>query len=171
MKAVLPVLVLLGLFGGFAPAGQESKAAEVRVGTYDNRAIAVAYAASRFNPVAEKKELLEQAKKTGDRSRVADLEAWGERYQRRLHRQAFARVPVDDLFEPVKERLAEVARQSGLALIAPSCDWTDAGVQVVDVTDSLVALYEPSAKTLATVAELRKQPPLDLEEVEEGHDH
>ena len=39
-------------------------------------------------------------------------------------------------------------------------------VEVVDVTDALVKLFEPSAKTLATVAEVRKQAPVDLDELE-----
>lgn len=171
MKTMLPALVLLAFLGDTPARVQEATTSEVRVGTYDNRAIAVAYAASRFNPVAEKMQLHKQAKQAGDLARVAELEAWGERHQRQLHRQGFARVPVDDLLEPVKTGLAEVARTQDLDLIAWSCDYAREGVQVVDVTDAVVALFEPSAKTLATVAQVREHAPVGLDEVESGHDH
>ncbi len=170
MRTATNLLILLGLVSG-AVSGVRSREPRIRVGTYDSRAIAVAYAPSRFNPVGEKMKEYEKAKQAGDGARVAELEAWGEKQQRRLHRQGFARVPVDDLLAPVKDRLAEVAQRRALDLVAWSCDYTGPGVEVVDVTDDLVALFEPSEKTRAIVAEVRRREPLDLDEVEAEHEH
>lgn len=153
--------------------GQSSpKAApKARIGTYDNRAIAVAYAASRHNPVAQKTQELRAAEAAGDQERIRALKAWGEKHQRALHRQGFGRVPVDDLLELVRDRLPELAREHGLDAIAWQIDYSAPALERIDITGALVALYEPSEQTLATIAELRKHPPADLDEIERGHDH
>jgi hypothetical protein len=166
--SIVGALVALALASN---AGSSDQAPRVRIGTYDNRAIAVAFAPSRFNPVGQKMAELEQAKKAGDRARAGELEAWGEKHQRQLHRQAFARVPVDDLLLSVKNRLPEIAKERGLDAIAWWCDHASAGVEVVDVTDDLVLLFEPSERTLKTVRELCEQAPAELDVIEAGHDH
>lgn len=145
--------------------------ARTRIGTYDNRAIAVAYAGSRFNPVAQKMQELRAAEAAKDQERVRELQAFGEKHQRALHRQGFGRAPVDDLLEHVRDRLPELAREHRLDAIAWQIDYSGAEVERVDVTEALVALYEPSAQTLATIAELKKHAPADLDEIERGHDH
>lgn len=169
-------LLLLPLFawGLLAPAPHRIESAPeggARIGTYDSRAIAIAYAPSRFNPVAEKVAEQKAARAAGDAERVRELEAWGEAHQRRLHRQGFSRVPVDDLLAHVQDGVAEVARRLDLDAVTMACDWVGADTVVVDVTDELVRLYAPSEHTLRTIEQLREQPPLDLDQVEAGHEH
>ncbi len=141
-----------------------------RIGTYDTRAIAVAYAASRFNPVGGKMKEMQAAKASGDQAKIKELEAWGQAHQRQLHRQGFGRVPVDDLLAHVKERLPEVASRAGVQAIAMQCDWVASGAEAVDLTDALVALYEPSARTLGIVKDMKGKAPISLDEIE-GHKH
>ena len=138
----------------------------MRIGTYDSRAVAVAYAASRFNPVPEKMRELQAAKAAGDERKIAELEAWGAALQRSLHRQGFARVPVDDLLAHVQARLPEAAREAGVEAIVFASNWNAEGVQVVDVTREVVALFEPSERTLAMIADLAKQAPVALDEID-----
>jgi hypothetical protein len=149
----------------------QDAAAKVRVGTYDNRAIAVAYTSSKYNNVSELMRDHEEAKRAGDKKRALELEEQGAKRQRQLHRQGFGRVPVDDLLAPVADKLPAMARDAGVDLIAWHCNWTGPGVEVVDVTDALVRLYEPSEKALGWIADLRKQAPLDLDEIEKSHEH
>jgi hypothetical protein len=137
-------------------------AAKVRIGTYDNRSVAIAYVASRHNPVAEKKASHAKAKAAGDTAAVKDLEAWGGRFQRQLYFQGFGHVPVGDLLEPVKDGVKDVAQRRGLAAITMACDFTGGNVEVVDVTEDLVKLYDPSEKTLKSAREIRSAKPLDL---------
>ena len=62
MNRTAGTLVLLGLLcGSVAALRAQAGAPRVRLGTYDNRAIAVAYAPSRFNPVAGKVKEREEA--------------------------------------------------------------------------------------------------------------
>jgi hypothetical protein len=82
-----------------------------------------------------------------------------------LHFQGFSRVPVDDLLEPVKEQVAKLARDKQLAAITMNCEFTGEQVELVDVTDDLVKLYDPSDKTLHSVREIRKIKPTKLTEL------
>jgi hypothetical protein len=166
-RTVLALAALLAL-GAVATlgVGQTKDGAagpgKVRIGTYDNRSIAVAFAASRYNPVKEKMAAYERAKAAGDRAAVKELESWGERYQRLLHFQGFGRVLVDDLLEPVKDRVQELARRRGLAAVSMACDYAAPDVELVDITEDLVKLYDPSEKTLATARNVRSAKVVDL---------
>jgi hypothetical protein len=166
-RTVLVPAALLALGAGTALGVGQAKdgatgAGKVRIGTYDNRAVAVAFAASRYNPVKEKMAAYQRAKAAGDRETVKELEAWGEHYQRLLHFQGFGRVPVGDLLEPVKDRVRDLAQRRGLAAISMGCDYAAGEVELVDVTEDLVKLYDPSEKTLATAREVRSAKPVDL---------
>jgi len=154
-----------------ASIGTQDSPRKVRVGTYDNRAIAVAYAPSKYNPVAEKMKERERAEQAGDKQRMAKLEQWGQKHQRELHRMGFARVPVDALLAHVADKIPGVAREAGVDVIAWQCAYTGPGVEVIDVTDQLVRLFEPSERTLKFVADLKQREPVDLDEIEAGHEH
>ncbi|MCB9855160.1 MAG: hypothetical protein H6818_05680 [Phycisphaerales bacterium] len=135
---------------------------KVRIGTYDNRAIAVAFAASSHNPAGEKMKALKEAKTAGDKAKVAELEAWGKSYQRQLHFQGFGHVPVGDLLAPVKDGVARIAAEQNLTAIVMECDYAAANVETVDVTDALVALFDPSEKTLNSARMIRTVEPIPL---------
>ena len=160
------VFTFAALLAALSSVRAQTAPPKLRIGTYDNRAVAVAYAASRFNPVAAKKKELDAAQAAGDQRKVAELEAWGPAHQQALHRQGFGRVPVDDLLAHVRDRLPDAARKAGVEAIVFASDWSAEGVEVVDVTSQIVELFEPSERTLATIAELRKHAPLGLDEIE-----
>jgi hypothetical protein len=153
---------LLGLLLAGAAADERVAADKTRVGAYDTRSIAVAFANSRFNPVREKMADYEKAKAAGDDAKVKELQAWGEQYQRLLHFQGFGRVPVSDLLEPVKDKVAKLAEEKQLAIIVMSCDYVSEQVEVVDITEDLVKLYDPTEKTLKMALEIRKVKPASL---------
>jgi hypothetical protein len=162
--AFLAVGACAVLGGGPAAEGAPNDK-KVRIGTYDSRAIAIAYAHSRFNPVGEKMAAYEKAKAAGDREEIKELEAWGQEHQRQLHFQGFSRVPVDDLLAPVKDGVAKLARERKLAAITMNCDFTGGQVELVDVTDDLVKLYDPSEKTLKRARAVRAVKPALLTQI------
>ena len=166
--AILVSLAVISPVARQEPAADPpaQKPGEIRIGTYDSRAIAIAYAASKYNPVSEKMKEHQQAKTAGDEDRVKQLEAWGQKHQRQLHRQGFSEVPVNDLLAHVKGQLPDVARRAGVVAIVRKCDFTAADVATVDLTNELVALYEPSEKTLGFVESLKGKAPVDLDEIE-----
>jgi len=168
MRATILTLSLtaVALAAAFTSSRAQATSPHVRIGTYDSRAVAIAFVASRFNPVSGKLRELEAAKAAGDERKVAELEAWGPRFQRALHRQGFGRVPVDDLLAHVEERLPDAARKAGVEAIVFASNWSAEGIEVVDVTGEVVALFEPSERTLATIAELSRLAPVDLDELD-----
>jgi hypothetical protein len=117
MQRTFLIPLISGLFASLlsfdTAISQESKP-RLRVGVYDNRAIAVAYAPSKYNLVQDKMKQYEEAKKAGDSARAKELQDWGAKHERQLHRQGFGRVPVDDLLAHVKDRLPEIARKATL---------------------------------------------------------
>ena len=168
---VLPILVAVAAVAAFTGGQGQEAQPKLRIGTYDNRAIAVAFVRWSQNPMVARRAEHEAAKRAGDQARVKALEEHGQREQRKAHRQGFARVPVDDLLAQVRPGVARVAEARGLDAIAWFCDHAGPGVELVDVTDDLVELFDPSEETLTTVREVRKHAPIDLDEVEGGHDH
>ena len=160
LATCLVLVVLAPLARGEEPGDKSS--AKVRIGTYDNRAIAIAFAHSKSSPMAERQREMDKAKAAGDEAKMKELKAWGVEYQRQLHFQGFGRVPVDELLEPIKEQLARLAREKQLTAIAMSCEFTSEQVEVVDITDDIVKLFDPPEKALKHVREIRTVKPIKL---------
>jgi hypothetical protein len=141
--------------------------ATLGIGTYDSRAVAIAYARSKkfAQKVGDLERQRLEAQKAGDKKRIAELEAQREAMQVRLHLQGFSTAPIEDVLEKVHEGLADVAKRKNIAAIARAIDYHDASAELVDVTDDLVALFNPDEQTLKTVRDLRKQKAAAIEEV------
>lgn len=71
----------LGLLVGVAAIAHSNAGAplqkNLRIGVYDPRAIAIAWAGSDFNPVKSKRAEFESAQKAGDVEKIKELKAWG----------------------------------------------------------------------------------------------
>ena len=139
----------------------------IRIGTYDSRAVAVAYVRSDMSALKLKDLFRErsEAEARGDTKRVNELNKLGESMQIRRHLQGFSNAPVDDILELVKGDLPAVAQQHDVAVITSSVGFHSQGVELIDVTDSLVALFEPDAQTLKMIKALRKHEPEAIEAV------
>lgn len=173
---VIPLVTLVTLSATLLAVGraeQPGSKPAVRIGTYDTRAVAVAYAASSHmkETLAGLMKARDAARAAGNTAEVKAIEAKGEALQRKLHRQGISNMPVDDLLEPVSDRLASVAKEAGVVAIVPRVNCASAEVEVVDVTDRIVALYEPTQRTLKMVASVRETQPMDLDAVEKSHQH
>jgi hypothetical protein len=153
------------------PHAESAAARPIVVGTYDNRAVAIAYAASDFNPVSTQMQKYKAAEEAGDQETMAELEAWGQTHQRQLHRQGFCRVSVTDLLEHVKDQLPAVADKTGVDVIAFDCNYHGKHVELVDVTLEIVALYHPDKKVMNSIVEIMKHEPVDLDVIEQHHEH
>ena len=108
---------------------------------------------------------VKQAEAAGDAQKVAELKARGSALQTVRHLQAFGDAPVDDILNHVRDQLPGLAHKAGVRAIGREPDFRDASVEAVDVTEQLVALFNPDQRTLNTVRELRKRKPMSLETV------
>ena len=164
VSAILGAVVLSGVIVAASHAGAgEAEPAKVRLGTYDNRAIAMAFAASAYNPVKEKMAEMEKAKAEGDEAKVKELEHWGVTLQKKLHFQGFGHYPVDDLLANVADKIPGVAEKNHLDAIVWLCDYRDTErVEIVDVTKDLVALFDPPERVLNWIDQMN-HPPVPFE--------
>jgi hypothetical protein len=140
----------------------------VRLGTYDSRAVAIAYGRSKafLDRVSELGEQHKRAREAGDQERAEQLAKQGQELQVRIHLQGFSNAPVDDVLASVSDRLPEIAQRRGVAAIVPSANYRDdARVEVVDVTDDLTALFNPDAQTQKIITDLKRRAPLPIEQV------
>jgi hypothetical protein len=167
----LTAVFTVGLFLGGLPLAraQSGGTPKLRIGTYDARAVAVAYAASEMfqKQMREKRQELKDAEGKGDAKRTKKLKAWGESQQWLLHMQGFAGAPVESILVNLKEPLAVAAKAAGVQVVARQADFTDDRVEIVDVTDQVVKLFHPSEKTLKTIRELRQRPAMDMADLEQ----
>jgi len=162
----------LTLLAGCAAKSATRAAATGRVGTYDSRAIAVAFAGTETfrQQLAKLQADHEQAKAAGDKNRMAELEQQGMAQQKRLHCQGFSTAPVDDIMINLKEQLSQIARTAGVAQIISKWDkaalarYPDA--ELVDVTMALVDALHPDARSRKWAMDMQRSKPIPLQQAE-----
>ena len=156
--ATLPVVV---------PAGAQTPGL-IRIGTYDSRAIAVAYTNSdHFDraELAQRTKEFREATDAGDAKRAEELECWGVRQQQLAHFRAFGRYPVDELLGKVEDGVAQLAADKNLDAIVWFADYHADNVELVDVTMDLVRLFEPTDKGLMWAEQVGAKEPLSFDEL------
>jgi hypothetical protein len=76
--------------------------------------------------------------------------------------QVFSNAPADEALAVIHDKLPAVAKDAGVSVITSRLDFQGDDVDVVDVTDKLVAEFKPDPRTLTTINELRKRKPITL---------
>jgi hypothetical protein len=151
--------------------GAETKkvAKPLSVGIYDSRAVAVAAISSQWwnKQLQEKTKEMEKAKAAGDTQKIKELEEWGSKGQQRAHLMGFGTAPVQKMLEPIKDQLPKVAEQAGVDIIVSKwqVDYQVKDAEFVDVTDAMVALYNPNERTLKSVEGIKAAKPIAEEEL------
>jgi len=140
--------------------------AKVRIGTFDSRAVAIAYARSAmFAPILKSwKDKYEKAKAEKNEAVIKECEAWGPNYHKLQMLQGFSIASVADIMEKVKESLPKVAQEAGVDMIVSKWElaYQNPSFEIVDVTSYLVKIFNPDDQTLKIIEELSKQPPIPL---------
>jgi len=141
-----------------------------RIGIYDSRAVAVAYAGSSFQQ-AKMSDLVTQQKKTkadGDKKQIARIEAEGRAWQAQLHQQGFSTAPVDDLLTNISNELPQIQADAGVTQLISK--WNEpelqkhASAEKVDVTMKLVDAFHPNERQRQHAIEIQKKKPSKLKE-------
>jgi hypothetical protein len=163
---------LMLLAGGTAPA--QAPAGKLRIGVYDSRAIAVAYANStEFRDSLKAVQAdYQKAKAAKDDKRVKEIEGRMKLQQRRAHEQGFSIASVAGTMAKIKDALPAVAKKAGVQALV--CKWElnyqSPDVELVDVTDELVALFHVSDKGREWAKGIQAKPPLPLEQITDDMD-
>jgi hypothetical protein len=161
------VLVLGTAAASPAIAGDPEPTARgaIRVGTFDTRAVALAYGRSDgfMEWVRTLKERAEQARTEGDDQLLAQLEAEGQAKQEELHRQVFGGAPIDEILASIEASRPEIAREAQVDLIVRGVLYSGPDVEVVDVSREMTMPFEPDEKTLQILEQLLATPPVEME--------
>jgi hypothetical protein len=175
--ALLAVILFITLAGWTLAQQQETASPNpIRIGVYDSRAVAIAYAGSPMHERILKAKMAERdkAKTDGDEERVKELETWGQERQQRMHHQGFGSAPVTEMLAHIKDQLPRIAADAGVDVIVSKwqLDYIHPEITPVDITLKIVAPFEPKPKALKWIEQLRGKEPLSYEEIEShGHDH
>ena len=179
-KRLIMLLAIIGLaLAGCKPTdktgtGDSSKATgaeDTVVGTYDSRAIAVAFPGTEIfkQTMADLESRQAKAKAGGDTTEIKNLEAEAQSLQAMLHKQAFSTAPVDNILLHIAEQLPEIKKQAGVELIVSKWDTQELAKyessQKKDVTILLVEALKPTADGKKMAIEIMKSKPLPLEKM------
>ncbi len=152
------------------PAATAAEKGKLRVGTFDSRAVAAAYAASDVHEAYIKRLTQERdkAKAAGDKAKVADIQAEASAHQDQLHQQGFGTASVADILEHVKDKLPAIAKEAGVDAIVSKWDivYQAPGAELVDITPLMVKPFKPNERTLRIIEDLRKQAPIPARQLQ-----
>ena len=172
---VLAVVCVLAGLAVYATVGaqqteERNSESEVRVGTFDSRAVAHAYYRSDevFRDLARLRAEYEEAKETGDDERVAELEAVLAARSELAAKQGFSTWPVDNILAEIEEEIPGIAAQAGVDLIVSRWHVVYQGeaVELINVTELMAMPFDPDEETLQMVRDIQQLDPASLEEVE-----
>jgi hypothetical protein len=169
VKAILCAIGLL-LIGPVVAHCQTAKGA-VRIGTYDSRAVALAYYRSgNLSQVTGLRTEYADAKAANDDKKAKELEAAGIAWQELMHEQVFSTGSISNIIGTIKDKLPAIAKEAGVALLASKWDVTyrDASVEYVDVTMSLVKLFSPGEQVMKMIEEMKTQDPVPIDSLPRG---
>ena len=150
MKLLIPALlvVLLGT--------QASQAESPKIGTFHDRAVALAFYRSEFWSAELKSKVAERNReqKAGNHARVAELEAWGKAQQDLAHRQVFDGAPILNVLEHIRPSFSDIAKAAGVTAIVSDVHYVQNSQVRVDVTMHIVDWLKSSAQTRAMVRDV-----------------
>ena len=150
-----------------ALASAQTATNKLRIGVYDSRAVAAAYANS-----TEFQEMLktahadyEKAKAAKDEKRMKEIDSRMQLQQRWLHEQVFSTGSVAGIVAKVKAALPGVAKKAGVQAIVSKWEliYQEPGVEVVDVTEDLAVLF-PTTDNSQKWRGILKHAPVPMEE-------
>jgi len=135
-----------------------------RIGIFDSRSIAIVYANSKYfkNPYPEIKKRMEAAKKKKDAKEIAKIEYEAKLHQAILHDQGFGKGSVNTILDMYKDKIASIAKAENLTAVVSKWElvYYNSDIEVVDITDKIVDLFEPSEKIRETIKEVPQHEPV-----------
>ena len=144
------------------------------VGTFDSRAVAIAYVRSDAFDARLKamRAELSEAQTAGNDARVAELETLGQTMQSAIHQQGFGTAPVDDILATIEERLPAIAEEAGVDVIVSkwALAWERPGAAFVDMTRVMAGQFDPDDETLEVIRQVLDSDPVPAEQLSQFDD-
>lgn len=141
---------------------------KIRIGTFDSRCVAIAYGRTDFfKYINELKAEHEKAKAEGNEERVKELDKLGPNLQFIMHQQGFSTGSVMNIMQRIKDKIPAIAEQNNVKFILSKWEvvYQDKSIEIVDVTNQIVSLFNPDAQTLNIVEEIKGMDPVPIEQI------
>lgn len=171
--AMLCVLVNLTMVGVGTGAAQEKKSAtsQLRVGTFDSRAVAFAYARSNMFKkwLNELTTAAAEAEAAGDSTRVKELGGQAQAEHALRSKQVFSTFPAYDVLERIKADIPKIATEAGVDVLVSKWEivYQRPDVEFVDVTELMVGLFNLDEEAQTSLQQLLQTEPVPLGELGE----
>lgn len=141
------------------------------LGTFDSRALAIAYYRSAAH-AAETREVVAayaRAQAAGDTATMQRLDAEMRARQALAHRQGFGGAPIPELLAMIADEIPAIARRAGVDAVVSQADllWLDPDAEPVDLSIALAEAFAPDAETRRMLPEVLKQKPVPLDRIED----
>jgi Skp family chaperone for outer membrane proteins len=150
-------------------AGGKEEASFLRIGVFDSRAVAIAYARSEpfRKRIDDMKAEHRKATEAGNEERARELATAGPELQDMLHKQGFSTWPVDNILAEIEDAIPDIAEKAGVDVIVSKWNvvYQKPGVELVNITDFMVKPFHPNEDTMKILAEIQKQSPVPLDEL------
>jgi Skp family chaperone for outer membrane proteins len=166
-KSPIVIVIILFLVSGIALSQQES--GKLRIGTFDSRCIALAYGRSAdfMREIDSMKSTLAVAKKDSNKEKIEELEQLGPTKQVLLHQQVFSNGSVINILEKVKDKFPAIAKENNLKMILSKWEimFVDESIDLIDITDQLVSLFNPDEQTKKIIENIKSMEPVPIEQI------
>jgi len=137
---------------------------KIRIGTYDSRAVAVAYFNSPYGKqlMGNLQKKNREALETKDTLELKKLSREGEMRQAIMHEQGFGTGSVKDLLAAIKDKIGILAKSENLDIIVSKYELNYSGSNsiVLDITEKLTNLFEPNKRFKMMLPDLMKTEPV-----------
>ena len=168
MATAVWIAALAGAVAAQTPSSAPAPAAvqKARVGVFDSRMVALAYYNTdehrRF--VQDLMTQLKAAKAANDTAKITDLQFRLPALQNLLHYQVFSNASIPNVMEKLAPDLPQIAAAAQVSIIVSKWEvaYRDPNVEYVDVTDALVARFNPTERVQKWIAEGKTKAPIPL---------
>jgi len=167
----LLIITLLFLLSGANFSQQEKE--KFRIGTFDSRCIAIAYAKSdEFKKEIDSMKIEhKKAKEEGNTQLAEKFEQLGQTRQFIMHQQGFSNGSVINILAKLKDKFPAIAEENNLDMILSKWEimFADESLELVDITDQLVYYFNPNEETKKVIEQVKIIDPVPIEEISINH--
>jgi hypothetical protein len=152
-----------------APGAASPDAPTLVLGTFDSRALAIAYFRSEAHATQPSELVAARAQAAGDTTTMQRLDAEMRARQALAHRQGFGGAPIPELLAMIEDEIPAIARRAGVDAVVSQADllWLDPDAETVDLSLALAEAFAPSEETRRMLPEVLKQKPVPLDRIED----
>ena len=161
------ITIILFLASGIALSQQKSD--KIHIGIFDSRCVALAYGRSAdFMKLRDSIETVySKAKADSNKEIIEEIEQFKPTMQVILHQQVFSSGSIINILEKVKDKFPAIAKKNNLKMILSKWEmmFADESIDFIDITDQLVALFNPDEATSKIIDNIKSMEPVPIEQI------